>query len=367
MIDSFLVRNFRLFQHLELEKLARVNLFAGKNNSGKSALLEAVQIFACEASPAILFSLADLRDELYGPARDWSQADSHEYRHFFHEHSLPAMEEEGIVLGSLHDETNRVRLTIQEVERRVIRGVDGDEIEPVAAIVAERGGEPLHRIYLDRNAAHNYRQNMRRAPQGKITVPTQMVSAQSFDSDSLATLWDATSLTDLEDDVIKCLQLIEPGIRGLAFVESATTPQRRREIPGNRMRVPMIRFEGASEPLPLKSLGDGVLRLFHISLHLVNAQGGIVLIDEIENGIHWSVQDRVWNVVFELAERLDVQVFATTHSRDCVDGFGKSWQDKPEAATFHRLDRRRGDDMVIAVPYNCATLSDALESDVEVR
>lgn len=54
---------------------------------------------------------------------------------------------------------------------------------------------------------------------------------------------------------------------------------------------------------------------------MVNCENGYLLIDEFENGLHYSVQEKLWEVIFYLAERLNIQVFATTHSLDCVDAF----------------------------------------------
>ena len=127
----------------------------------------------------------------------------------------------------------------------------------------------------------------------------------------------------------------------------------------------MVRLEGMQEPFSLKSMGDGILRLFQIVLALVNAQDGILLIDEMENGLHWSIQPKVWDVVFRLAEKLDIQIFATTHSRDGIEAFDAVWKKNVQAGAFIRLDLRA--DGVAATPYDCETLSDALETDVETR
>jgi AAA15 family ATPase/GTPase len=124
-------------------------------------------------------------------------------------------------------------------------------------------------------------------------------------------------------------------------------------------------LEYQEERIPLKSLGDGVTRVFHIILSLVNAKGGVLLIDEFENGLHWAVQQSVWDIVFQLAETLDVQVFCTTHSRDCINGFGSVWKKYPESGAFFRLFERNK--TVLAQEYDIETLSDSLETDVEVR
>jgi hypothetical protein len=201
------------------------------------------------------------------------------------------------------------------------------------------------------------RQRLRIGRKGRISV--RSVSPQVPSSELLASLWDQTSLTEFEDEVLRGLRLVDEGIVDLAFVDDDDAPM------GSR-RVPMIRHEKTKEPLPLKSLGDGILRIFHIVLALVNARDGILLIDEAENGIHWTVQPKLWDLIFRLSERLNVQVFATTHSRDCIAGFEQAWQADPEAGAFYRLDLT-GDGDVTATSYTCETLADALETDVEVR
>jgi predicted ATPase len=175
----------------------------------------------------------------------------------------------------------------------------------------------------------------------------------------VSALWDLTSLTDLESEVISALRMIEPRVEGIALVEDLYGRSRGDE------RIPLVRMAGAKEPLPLKSMGDGLTRLFHIIVALVNAQNGILLIDEFENGLHWSIQPLVWDTVFRVAERLNVQVFATTHSRDCIQGFEQAWSKHLDLGAFFRLDLK--DEMVRVREYTAETLTDALEAKVEVR
>src|SRR5438045_2113512 len=75
---------------------------------------------------------------------------------------------------------------------------------------------------------------------------------------------------------------------------------------------------------PLYSLGNGMLRTLGISLALVSVKDGILLIDEFENGLYYSVQPDLWQLIFQVARCLNVQVFATTHSWDCIEAFQKA-------------------------------------------
>ena len=100
-----------------------------------------------------------------------------------------------------------------------------------------------------------------------------------------------------------------------------------------RSAIAVVRLSDSPERYPLKSMGDGLSRVLQMTLALVSAKDGILLVDEFENGLHWTVQPKLWQLVFRLAKRLNVQVFATTHSQDCVKAFSSVWQDDEDAAT----------------------------------
>jgi hypothetical protein len=173
---------------------------------------------------------------------------------------------------------------------------------------------------------------------------------------STAYLWDSISLTDGEDEVIRGLKLIEERVEGLAFVASEGSRE---------SRIPLVKLSGISEPIPLKSLGDGMSRIFQIVLSLVNAKDSFLLIDEFETGLHWGVQQDAWDLVFKLSARLNVQVFATTHSRDCIKGFETAWTKDAEAGAFIRINK--SENKVTLKEYDLELLQDSLMTDVEVR
>src|SRR6202034_3737992 len=80
-----------------------------------------------------------------------------------------------------------------------------------------------------------------------------------------------------------------------------------------------VKCTGIDERIPIGSMGDGIWCLLGIALHLVATRNGVLLIDEIDTGLHYSVMETMWKLVLKTAERLDIQVFATTHSRDCYE------------------------------------------------
>ncbi len=112
MLDTFSIENFRLFRQIEMARLGRVNLLVGKNNSGKSALLEALEIYASNASMSTLRNLLADRDENWNDRNlpELQQAEEVPYRHLFRGHSLPNIGESGIALGPNTEPLKRIQL-----------------------------------------------------------------------------------------------------------------------------------------------------------------------------------------------------------------------------------------------------------------
>ncbi|MFQ6120357.1 MAG: ATP/GTP-binding protein [Methanosarcinales archaeon] len=111
-----------------------------------------------------------------------------------------------------------------------------------------------------------------------------------------------------------------------------------------------------------------MVRLLSIILAISDTQNGIVLIDEIENGFHPSSQEILWNAIFKSAKEFNVQIFATTHSMECVEAFSSSYSKISQNNDDIRLYRiERKDDDFRAVSYDHRTLEASLESEWEVR
>jgi hypothetical protein len=153
----------------------------------------------------------------------------------------------------------------------------------------------------------------------------------------LGPLWDKIALSDLEKDIVEALRIINPEISAVSMVGGESPKQ---------SRMAIVRTNERNRPVPLRSFGDGVIRVFAIALSLVNAEDGFLLIDEVENGIHHTVQTDVWRVVFRLAQRLNIQVFATSHSWDSIEAFQRAAAETPEEGVLVRLTRKKDGDIV---------------------
>jgi len=188
-------------------------------------------------------------------------------------------------------------------------------------------------------------------------VPCRFISSDGLSHRKIAALWDDIALQPEESDVLKGLDILSPDIERLNLLGHG---ERRNE------RIPMVRIKEAPMPIPLRSLGEGMNRLFGILLALANAKHGLLLIDEVDSGLHYSVHKDLWRLIFQVAQRLDVQVFATTHSWDCIAGFQQSAQElAQETGMLIRLENRQGH--IVPVVFDEDRLAIATRQDIEVR
>jgi len=305
-LDSLEIRNFRLFHHLIIERLGRVNLFVGKNNVGKTSLLEALWIYADSGNPNLLNKSISARHENFqipfgtanisGDATHTAPAIRHLYT------NSPAIipgEKLCTQIGSSTDRTKTVELSL---------------------------GWYLPDIDADSKRYIPYSEN------------------------------------DLEDDVLSALQIIEPEIERLNFISS----HHNRNGTNGEGRIPFVRLMSRDGWIPLRSLGEGINRILDISVALVNARNGFLLIDEIENGLHYSIQADLWRLLLRVARRLNVQVFATTHNWDCVEAFQLAASEIEQSDGMLIRLQKRGEE-IVPILFDESRLSIAVREDIEIR
>ncbi|MEN8215981.1 MAG: AAA family ATPase [Pseudomonadota bacterium] len=367
MLNSLYIKKFRLFKELKIERLRRVNLFVGKNNSGKTCLLEALHLYAKNASPDSLYQLISERgenwkregvlDEHCGSIPEMSNP----LRYLFYNYQFPEVGKPGIEMGSLKSIEKSLKLGIGAYHhdgQRLIR-IDESQLSnnPLTHVelVIEKGDEAIPLLRLNGESLFS--------PPilNKAKLNVQLISTKPLNRQTLARLWDNINVQlSSRKEVFKGLQLIDERIEEVVLVGYLDEPNQVDNI------MPVLIYHDSEEKRLITNLGEGISRVFYIILALVNARDGFLLIDEFENGLHWKVQAKLWEMIFNLAKKLDVQIFATTHSQDCVQSFYAVWETQENQGSFHRLHNRSGFGTV-ATPYRCETLANALEMDVEMR
>lgn len=340
MLPSLHIQGFRCFRELTIERLGRVNLIVGKNNIGKTTFLEALRLHA--AQDDALFELQETlkrrgeflrtRRESESPQRliDWLRA--------FHDADVKN-EAPVIEIGPCDRGDSSLQLKF-----------DGN--------LRSRGVQLQSWIGAERTSSIDLDEVLRDRPPSPRSLPCQYIPANGLPAAESSRLWDDIVLTEHEETCLEALRIIEPDVQRVALVDVPMAD-------GGWERAPHVARSSRRQPEPLDSLGEGMNRIFDIMLGLTNARGGRLLIDEIENGLHHSIHEMLWRHIFDVAAKLDVQVFATTHSWGCIDAFQAAARAHPDDGILIRLDRRESES--IAYLFDEDELAVVSEQAIEVR
>ena len=337
MLNSFYIKNYRLFKELRIDSLKKVNLIIGKNNVGKSSLLEALFIWLCNGLvPSLACSSWRGRKWIIKDADDPVKV-----YHFFSalfndtgdssgENSMSIGENEQNAYAISLD---REILTIQKAngEKEIVRLTDFKTIFSKSR---------LNELFKNSNI--------------EIIMPSG-----GSDESALSDDWSRIALSSKEDHVIESLQIIEKDIEKIAFIRES--PDRQKAI---------VKLRNREKPFDLRNMGNGVTHILEAVLALVNCENGALLIDEFETGLHWSVQAELWKIIFDMAYKLNIQIFATTHSRDTLWALQQVALSKEEYKNDTQVIKLKSvpkKGIIKAVESNIADVKETLEMGLEIR
>lgn len=369
MLTRLEIENFRAFSRMKLEGLSRVNLLVGKNGCGKSTVLEALSVLAGNGAPMRVLLAMTQRDG------DWIQDGDERFRRsrdvtqLFH-----GADQEGdahaVLKGDLRP-SGRVDLRLVTASTDALRAgsLEGRPLlwrpAPESPAFASR-----RRVLLCEGAPD--------LPLVALELVKNRVSAEQFIDDEAnnrprtgcgilpcsgiqdriqGQAYSMIVATEAEDRVAEVLRILRPDLERLVWI-----PPGGDALPAGFY----AKLSGSKERLPLSRFGEGLRRLLGIALELCRGGMDLLLIDEIDTGLHHSVLEQLWRALVLLARELNVQIFATTHSGDCVRSLAWLVEDQPELGpevSLHRLDPA----MDTSVRYGADELALAARHHVEVR
>ena len=354
MLPSLSVKNYRNLKELSIESLGRINLIAGKNNTGKSSLLEAVYLYANKGNLDSIFSILEQRGEYIDNTEKFQNEQIKVLSSLFYsrsyslENKIEIKSKDSLSLKFVSQKAELIKMTI--------------EGEPVIdyQLALEINMHNFSRFFPFTKNLYTYTMEFETSDLFDFiklaSDPNQFIHTNQIDRDINSTLFDGIALTDKEHYVIEALQIIEPKTERIAFVNK-----------GGKERTAVIKLSDSKEIIPLGSMGDGINRLLTVILALVNCSDGYLFIDEFENGLHYTVQEQLWDIIFKLSSELNIQVFATTHSNDCISAFSKilNKEEYKSLGKYIRLDCIDG--VIKEVSFSPEELNIADEQQIEIR
>lgn len=160
-----------------------------------------------------------------------------------------------------------------------------------------------------------------------------------------------------EDEIVRDMRLLMPETKTIHF----QTGYEQRGFG----TILVGRSDGGRR-MPLSAYGDGLRRLLAWRLAFVGLDHGFLLIDEVDAGMHWTVMEDVWRLIVEVARQSDTQVFATTHSYDCIRGLGSLMKSRPDLAAEVSMQKLHPS-LEQAVSFKGEQIAIAVEQQIELR
>lgn len=376
-IQSLSIQNFRGFERFEMKDLGRINLIVGTNNSGKTTVLEALSILMAHGNPSAVWTVLNRRGEVIWveheePATGTSKF--YEAQQLFRGFETRV----GTCFRLAADtETGAVEMVAKVGDPYRPTHPHGSPSELLPASLPQEFLTPLS-LSLSWSNDGTREFDFPISPRGLVStvaiglaarvVPEngstlQWISSSALTPDEVAALFSDVVLTPDEDVVTEAVRIIEPTIERLGSAMS------RRTMSGVKFPRPastFVRLEGIKDRISMRGMGEGIWHLLSVALALVHARDGLLLVDDVDTGLHHTVMEDMWKFLDAASKTYNVQVFATTHSRDCYESLAaiakKSDSDTSEV-TIQRIERGREQ----AVAYHEGHILAAAKHDIEVR
>ena len=364
MLDSLHIKNFRCFEDLTIPSLGRVNLIVGKNNSGKSTLLDAIMLLSEESS---------------------EQHNSYFPIHVIKEILLNRKEKYSSDAKSISALANKkpYNIYIGDISKNKFVAIEFSGTHKKLSIKMEtKSGESesffdeqmdIIKNHLNTSEIRAYLEDFDLDYEEEIKDFYYLSTSNLKSESKLSRDWDSIIKFNKKNDALDLIKKIFPelGITDINFIEDYSIYDNDNDeedgLPHRTGWITSINHKTRT----LKSMGDGISRLLQIVIGIYNIYGGgFLLIDEFENGLHYSIQEEVWEKLFKLAKELDIQVFATTHSEDAVKAFCKVALASDEEGRLIALGRSpipEKNGRIVAVSYDEKEIAVISRTGMEVR
>ena len=359
IIDRIRISNFRGIKESEVESLKRVNVFFGKNNCGKSSLLESVFLLSGLSNPLLPIRINQFRE--YANLRDEDLN-----LNFYNLQTSEPISIQGFKDGESRRELKITKFTSRSKTIDISKltdqnsndianlfygyklsfTVDGSNPYNAEFVLSENDSESKEN---EKNVTAKINQDKRYTEQvtAKILLPN---STFQSNFDSLKNM-----ITNKQaDQLVEALSMVDSRIKSIDIVEKDV----------------MVDI-GLPSLLPINVMGDGVRKLLSIIVSINECKDGILIIDEIDNGLHFSTMKNLWRSIFTQTKRNNVQMFISTHNIDLIRELTsvlseEEYADHQSEVISHKLLHTE-DGTLHALAYDYEKLSFAIEQEIEPR
>ena len=305
-IDDIKIENFKCFENLEITGFKRVNLFGGKNNVGKTALLESLQFLALGKTPNLLvlliFTMLKQRQHATNDAL-LKMLEMDIFRGFSNKFSIRSSIRKIVVIRGFNYTPTNKDVYSQNFGEGISFIVDDEAVQL-----------PINIFHVDGTGQLPF------YPSDRDIIPRNvfLASRSTLDEKGIASLYGAVVELEKEGFLDQSLAKFDGNI--ISF----------KVVPTERGVRAKLKLNGRDSLALLSEMGDGINRYIAILCAIWASHNGFLFVDEIENGIHYSNYKKLWELVFMASEQANCQVFVTSHSKECIEAFNQVQLDRSD-------------------------------------
>lgn len=363
MLEKLAITSFRGISNLELSGLSRINILIGTNGAGKTSILEAAALIANPTTPGLLNSIATWRE--MPPLNE--QSDFALRTIFANLDESKAAEFSFLIDGSTH----RLRISASFRRNTIVDTRLNQEDPPVM----EQGvaGETLAGVEYHYTAhSQTFPVSLRLLPKGFEThgeisrrpgdpvprppeklgcfyIHARRATSAGETSNTLTNLYE----TKQEDDFIRALKTVDHRLKRL--------------VPGFKKNQPVVLADiGLPRLIPVNALGDGFCRVLLMLTGLSESKPRLLIVDEIDSGLHPSVMKSFWRSLLALSRTTNAQVLCSTHNEEMLRTTLDAFEDHQDVLRIYRIDRNSTSE-VSAQAYSYEQFASATLAGLDVR
>lgn len=350
-LSKFSVVHYRGIDGVSLPHLSKANLITGENGVGKTALIEAMWLFTGRYNPSLLWN-ANVQRTLSSPVDPISRLTN------------KGVELRGMENGTCHE----IKFVFEGIDGASPNiGITGPTgllqedskwLPPLVGFIrtyldGELVKEEPEGVHLTRSGVVRYH-----SPGALVGRPSCVIESTRFQHETPAEhLQQYSSLVreGLKKELVKAINLVAERVEDVEMLIDAN---------GESYLSATI-TDG--KPRPLHDLGGGSVRLVRLLLGFSASRNGILLSDELENGIHHLAQREIWDRARQWMDEWNVQFVATTHSGEFIDAAIAAFADNPAELSIHKLFRNENEGQTKVATFTGEALTGARDLDLEVR
>lgn len=317
--------------NLKIEKLNRINIFAGLNNSGKTSLLEAIELLINQNDIYNFLEMQKRRAKFINLNPLWLN------REF----------QDSIELKGVFNNTS----TFVKIDKIREEDENLNKEEPYLSTIQ------INSNFAEKNLISQNR--LFQTKDEKIYKNIKIICNNSY-----STPFAIQNRTDLEKLYSKSVDR-DVFIDILDFIKE-NIDKDIKDIRFTKEHIETFKVNHKDFTADLSNFGEGLQRIFYIALQFASAENGVLLIDELENGIHYTLLEKFTEFIQKLADKLNVQVFLTTHSKECIEAFVNNGY-KNEDVSYNLIAQTLDGKEIKVINYTSESLLNKLSQNLEIR